>query len=220
MTRFLTFDCYDTLVQYSAGKRACMAALARRQRDDVDIDALIAAQGEAERALQLGPFLPLREVLRQSLSRAFEAQGLTTSNSDGDALESAVRFATPFPETRETLTQLAEHFRLVIISNSEDDIIADNIAAIGAPIHDAVTAAQARAYKPDLKVFRFALDKLGCGPKDVVHIAAGFYHDIEPGHALGLKRVWINRRGAPGDSRFQPYDELPDLRGLPKLLHA
>lgn len=218
MPSYLTFDCYDTLVQYSAGKRACMAVLAKRQNADADVDAIIQAQAEAEHSLHLGPFKPLKEVLRLSLRQAFEAQGLAYSAGDGDALENAVRFATPFPETRGVLARLAAQFRLVIVSNSEDDIIADNIAAIGAPIYDAVTAAQVGAYKPDHRVFGFVLNKHGIQKEDVIHIAAGFYHDIEPGHALGWRRIWINRNAEPGNPDFGPYDELSDLRGLPGLL--
>jgi 2-haloacid dehalogenase len=30
--------------------------------------------------------------------------------------------------------------------------------------------------------------------------------------------VWINRFGRPGSADYQPYDELPDMTGLPKLL--
>lgn len=215
---YLTFDCYDTLVQYSAAKRACMAALAARQRPDIDTDAVVAAQGDAEKELHLGPFTPLREVLRLSLRRAYEVHDLTYIEADGAALENAVRFAPPFPETRAVLNRLAEHFRLVIISNSEPDIIADNIAAIGAPFHDAITAGLSKAYKPDHRMFHFVLERLGCDKQDLVHIAAGFYHDIETASALGWRRVWINRTGHPGDPAFGPYNEQPDLTGVPALL--
>lgn len=218
MTDYLTFDCYDTLVQYSAGKEACMAVLARRQNPDIDVNALVAAQGAAEKALHLGPFRPLREVLRISLQQAFESQALQYDAADGDAFEHAVRFATPFPETHDVLNRLARRYRLVIISNSEPDIIADNMAAIGAPFHQAITADQSKVYKPGLGMFRYVLEQLGCSKDDLVHIAAGFYHDIEPCHSLDWRRVWINRGGAQGDREFGPYEELPDLRGLDALL--
>lgn len=217
---YLTFDCYDTLVQYSAGKRACMAILARRKDPAADVDAIVAAQGEAEKALHLGPFQPLRPVLRQSLQQAFAAVGLDYQDADGDALEAAVRFATPFPEVQAALLKLAARYRLVIVSNSEPGIIADNMAAIGAPFHAAITAAEVGAYKPDHRMFAAVLERLGCAREDVVHVAAGFYHDIEPTHALGWRRVWINRGGRPGDPAYGPYDELPDLSGLPELLDA
>jgi 2-haloacid dehalogenase len=40
-----------------------------------------------------------------------------------------------------------------------------------------------------------------------------------PAHDLGWKAVWINREGIAGDQeKYGPYDELPDLTGLPALL--
>jgi 2-haloacid dehalogenase len=218
MTTYLTFDCYDTLVQYSAGKRACISALVARQDQTVDAASVISTQLQVETELHRGPFMPLREVLRNSLSRAFEIHGLAYSDADGAQLECAVRFAVPFVETREVLSALAQDFKLVIISNSEPDIIADNMAAIGVPFHAAITAGQSKHYKPDLAMFNFVLAQLECGADDLVHIAAGFYHDIEPGHAMGWRRIWVNRSGAAGDQRFAPYDEVSDLGGVPELL--
>ena len=49
-------------------------------------------------------------------------------------------------------------------------------------------------------------------------MAQGFEYDIVPAHALGWRRVWINRYGKSGDPAYDPYHELPDLSGLPALL--
>jgi 2-haloacid dehalogenase len=81
-----------------------------------------------------------------------------------------------------------------------------------------VTAEQAKVYKPAHGIFRYAWARAGLEPQDVVHVPASFHHDIESAHALGVRRVWINRRGESGDQRFGPYGELPDLTGLPALL--
>lgn len=210
----LTFDCYDTLVAYSAGKADCLTAMARAQGRPEVAEALVSAQAEGERALHRGPFLPLKEVLRRSLRTAMIENGLDYDEAAGQALENAVRQARPFDDVCPALEALAGRYRLAIISNSEPDIIAQNIAAIGVPFDAAITALESRAYKPDPAMFRFAFERLAVTPADLIHIAQGFYHDIEPGHALGLKRIWINRRGRPGDDAFQPYEELPDMTDL------
>lgn len=214
MTTTLTFDCYDTLVAYSAGKAACLEALAAAQGRPEAAAGLVKAQADNERALQRGAFIPLSEMLRRSLRTAMIECGLDYDEAAGRALEEAVRTAEPFPDTRPALEALAPDYRLVILSNSEPDIIARNIAAIGVEM-EAVTALEARAYKPDLAMFRFAFDRLGVARDALIHVAQGFYHDIEPGHALGLRRIWINRQGKPGDPAFAPYEELSDMRDLP-----
>ena len=81
-----------------------------------------------------------------------------------------------------------------------------------------VTAEDAKAYKPAHAIFRQAWQRADVRPEDTVHVAAGFHHDIEPAHALGVRRIWINRRGEAGDSRFAPYEELRDLTRLPSVL--
>lgn len=32
-----------------------------------------------------------------------------------------------------------------------------------------------------------------------MHVAEGYFHDMDPAHALGIPRVWINRQGLPDD---------------------
>lgn len=108
--------------------------------------------------------------------------------------------------------------KLAIITNSDDDLMVSNVANIGVPIDVVITAQQARAYKPAPAIFAFALDKLGCAPDELLHVAQGFEYDIVPAHALGWERVWINRYGKTGDPSYGPYHELPDLSGLSDLL--
>lgn len=126
--------------------------------------------------------------------------------------------ARPFPEVPGTLAALRRHARLVFISNTDNDMIARNLAHLDVAPDVVVTAEEVKAYKPAHEVFRYAWARAGVRPAETIHVAAGFHHDIEPAHALGVRRVWINRRGEAGDRRFGPYDELPDLSGLPSLL--
>jgi 2-haloacid dehalogenase len=146
--------------------------------------------------------------------------GLAYEAADGDALVDAVSTWGPYPDVPPALERLRTRCQLVIISNSDDDIIAGNVAGIGVPFAHVITAQQVGAYKPSLDVFAFTLRALGCGSGEVLHVAQGFEYDIVPTHQLGWKRVWINRYGKKGDPAYGPYDELPDLSGLPDLVGA
>jgi len=129
-----------------------------------------------------------------------------------------VRTWGPYPEVPAALERLRTRCKLAIITNSDDDIIASNVRNIGVPVDHVITAEQAQAYKPSPVIFDYALRQLGCGPEEILHVAQGFEYDIVPGHDLGWNRVWINRYGKPGDPAYGPYQELPDLSGLPALL--
>jgi 2-haloacid dehalogenase len=116
------------------------------------------------------------------------------------------------------LERLGKHCQLAIITNSDDDIIASNARNIGVPFDHVITAEQARAYKPSPVIFDYALRVIGCEPSDLLHVAQGFAYDIVPAHALGWRRVWINRYGKSGDPAYGPYHELSDLSRLPELV--
>lgn len=225
MTTCITFDCYDTLVAYTAGKAAEIRAMVlEKGADSAVADAVVNSCGENEHgmlkssSLDIQAFEVLATVLQKSLKQALLQHKLPYAPSDGDRLVQTVKDSRPFDDVRAVLKQLKQHYKLVILSNSQPDIIEHNINAIGVDFDDVVLAAEVKAYKPDLRMFEALIDRCDCTKDEIVHVAQGFYHDIIPGHAAGLRRVWINRNGHSGDDNYGPYDELPNLQGLPELL--
>jgi len=220
MIRFITFDCYDTLVAYTAGKHAAIRAMvAEKGGDDATAAAVVAAFEATERKLQTAPeFKVLSQVLRESLEAGLAGQGLPTAADDGARLLQAVKDARPFDDVAPALERLRTKYKTAIPSNSERTVMWENRARIGVPFDEVVLAEEVGAYKPDHRMFDTLLARCGCARDEIVHVAQGFYHDIMPGHALGIRRVWINREAKPGDRAYGPYDELPDLTGVPGLL--
>ena len=215
--RFITFDCYDTLVEFPI-ERATEAILGS-SLEGLDRDDFFAAFEKLRYATTTyRPYQPYRDVISGTLAEVMNQFGLDYQKTEGAALVSAVSTWGPYPDVPPALERLRRRHQLVIITNSDDDIIAGNVARIGVPFAHVITAQQAQAYKPALEVFAYALHVLGCTPKELVHVAQGFEYDIVPAHELGWKRVWINRYGKVGDPSYGPYDELPDLSGLPELL--
>lgn len=214
---YITFDCYDTLVAFEIDQVTTRILGARA--DGIDLPACLADfETRRYRMTTDEPYQPYRDVLRTTLAATMTMYGLTYREADGDALLAAVPAWGPFPDVRPALERLRAHCKLAIITNSDDDLMAANVANIGVPFDCVITAEQARAYKPAPAIFAYALDKLGCAPDELLHVAQGFEYDIVPAHALGWNRVWINRYGKAGDPSFGPYVELPDLSGLPDLL--
>jgi 2-haloacid dehalogenase len=212
---YVTFDCYDTLVEFPIDE--VTRQLLGSRADQIDLAQFFHDFEHLRYQAILGPYRPYHEVLQQTLRQAMSQHGLSYQDEDGEALVAAVSTFGPWPEVPTVLERLRRHCKLAIISNSDDDIIAGNVRNIGVPFDYVITAEQAQAYKPSPVIFEYALRTMNCTPSDLVHVAQGFEYDIVPANELGWDRVWINRYGKPGDPAYQ-YRELPDLSGLPDLL--
>jgi 2-haloacid dehalogenase len=77
---------------------------------------------------------------------------------------------------------------------------------------EVVTAQQAQAYKPSLKLFELALSRINTPAHRVLHVAQSVYHDVVPAQSLGLATVWVNRPSArAGVGAVKAAQAIPDL---------
>ena len=75
-----------------------------------------------------------------------------------------------------------------------------------------VTAQQARSYKPSLRNFEMARERMGVDMDRWLHIGESLYHDVGPANRLGLASVWVNRgHDREGAGATRPTDARPDL---------
>lgn len=205
--QWLTFDCYGTLIQWDEGLLAYVQALlARKGIDDLDPDRFIALyDGHEHRLEQEAPFRSFREVSELSLRLTLEELGLEYSPGDANALAASISRMPPFSEVVETLAWLKHQgFKLCILSNTDDAIIAGNVQQMGGHIDRVITAQQGRAYKPSPLLFNHAHQQLGVQHEQFVHICASPHLDLTAARAMGFRCVWVDR----GTGR-QP---LPDYR--------
>lgn len=88
---------------------------------------------------------------------------------------------------------------------------------------DSVTAsAEEGVAKPDLEIFRRALNKAGCSAGNSVMIGDRLDNDIAPANSLGMKTVWIKQGFAvhsfPTCSEEQPDHTILSLSELKNIL--
>jgi len=219
MRQIVTFDAYATLINFELAPTTLKVLADRLDLDGLDVDEFLDDFRVMRFQAVLEAYRPYHEVLHSSLRNAMRLHGLEYRESDGDALVEAVPTFGPWPEVPDALRALKKKYEIAIISNTDDDIIARNVENIGVEFDYVITAQQAKAYKPDRQTFEYAFQTMDVDPGQVIHVAQGWEYDHIPTRDLGLKRrVWINRYGRRGSSDYQPYDELPDLSGLPALL--
>jgi 2-haloacid dehalogenase len=216
LPKYITFDAYGTLVKFQLSK-ATLDLLGDRAKK-IDTKAFLDEFHDMRWQAIFEEYRPYETLLRRCLAKLMSKYNLGYTEADGDAMMASIPTWGPFPDVPPALRKLRQYCKIVIISNSEDRLMEKNIENLGVPFDDYITAEQVRAYKPSPVVFNYTLKKLGCDKSDILHVANGFEYDIMPAHDLGWKAVWINRGGEKGDPAYGPYDELPDLSGLPALL--
>ncbi len=221
---WLTFDCYGTLIQWDEGLVAAVdTILAHHGQRAIDPHRLLAVFDRHEHALKSArPHRSFRDVAGTALQRALEELGLPCGASDVDVLTSRIAQMPPFPEVVPTLTLLqAAGFKHCIISNTDDAIIAGNVAQLAGTIDQVVTAEQAQAYKPSRTIFAHAHRVLGVAVAEVVHICASPLLDLTAARDLGFRCVWINRgTGRAPLPDYTPEAALPTLAELPRVFQA
>lgn len=217
MPKYITFDAYGTLVNFQLTK-ATKQVLGDRL-NEIDQEKFFDEFSDARFADIMKPYRPYEAVLRRCFGNLARKYNIPFTEDDVDAIIASIWTWVPFPDVPPVLRKLRMYTKIVIISNTEDRLIEKNIQTMGVPFDDYITAEQARFYKPCPEVFAYTLKKLNACKEDILHVANGYEYDIMPAHDLGWKAVWINREGIKGDyAKYGPYDELPDLTGLPDLL--
>jgi 2-haloacid dehalogenase len=218
---WLTFDCYGTLIQWDEGlTQAVRTILARRGSQEIAPAELIRVYDAHEHALEEErPHRSFRDVAAQALRRAMGDLGLAYKPQDSELLTSSISRMPPFPEVVAALASLKRQgFRLCIISNTDDDIIAGNVAQLGGHIDRVVTAQQAEAYKPTRRIFAHAHAALGVGKDDIVHICASPHLDLAAARDIGFRCIWIDRgTGRKPLADYRPDRVFPTLDRVPAL---
>jgi 2-haloacid dehalogenase len=209
VTRWATFDCYGTLIDWNGGIRAELARL----WPDEDADALLRRYHELEPEVEAQePGLTYRAVMQRVLGQL----GAVPPGEE-DALGRSLPGWRPFPEVAPALEEARRHgWRLAILSNTDRDFIEASKERIGVPFDETVVASEIGSYKPAPGHWHEFYARSGAEHARHVHVAQSVFHDVVPAKELGLPTVWINRLGEISDTR--PTRELPDLERLAAAL--
>ena len=218
-----TFDCYGTLIDWEGGLASFLAALSLRYGDpNPEPGRILRDRWEAiQFEILQGPYKPYKQVLAESLRTWAAERGLPAEAADGEALVRAMRSWQPFPDTRPALLRAREAgLKLVILSNTDRDIIAETLRHLEVPFDAVITAEDCGAYKPALTNFERLVREVALPPDQLLHTAFGFKYDIGPARQLGLRTAWINRHVEPPPGTAWPDYEWRDLWGLAELAGA
>ena len=210
--RVITFDCYGTLIDWESGILTALRPVLKVHGAQLDDPQIVRLYAEIEAEEEATEYRAYKDVLA-AVVRGFGARlGFAPTKEEQQSLSLSLPQWEPFPDTVAALHQLKSKFKLGILSNVDDDLFCGTARLLQVSFDYLVTAAQARAYKPSLEMFRLAQSKLGVPPQQWLHAAQSVHHDVIPAQSLGISTVWVNRPSVcPGIGVAKPAAAKPDL---------
>ncbi|KAK8889651.1 hypothetical protein M9Y10_034404 [Tritrichomonas musculus] len=209
---YITFDVYGTLLSTSAKKKA-IRKIATDNHFDPERAYQIYEQSE-DHCVYGDEYSDWDQKIRRALFWA----DLTLNTSFFNTNESYQRIIDaynsyqPFPEVLDTLKQMKKRgYTIVIMSNSANVLMDVNRKALGNLFEHCILAQESKAFKPNLKFFRYVHQKLDFDHNNHTHIAQGVWADIYPATQMGWNKIWVNRAGERPSPEFEPYHVVSNL---------
>jgi 2-haloacid dehalogenase/putative hydrolase of the HAD superfamily len=216
--RFVTFDCYGTLIDWEAGAFDAFQKEAERDGFTIDKNTLGSLFVEVQKEIMRGSYELYAEVLRRTAVRVAEELSWDLEPSRSGFLPASVPRWPPFRETNAQLDRFAKKYELGILSNIDDKLLGATRRHFRTDFDLVVTAQQVRSYKPDPAHFKECQRRIG-GKTGWVHIASGYDTDVLPCIKLKIPVIWVNRKGQElGSADKKPTEEVKTLRDAAKLL--
>ncbi len=222
--RFVTFDCYGSLIDWESGAYDAFQKEADRDGFTIDKGTLANLFVDTQREIMSGSYELYAEVLRRSAVQISKQLGWPLEPSRSGFLPDSVQRWPPFRETNGALDKVRKSSKeLGLISNIDDKLLGQTRrhfrTARGAIDFDlVVTAQQVRSYKPDPAHFKECERRIG-SKKGWVHVGSSYYHDVEPCVKAKVPVIWVNRRGEELETGAKkPTDEVGNLKEALKLL--
>lgn len=213
--KVLTFDCYGTLIDWESGILSTLRPILSRYCKDIDDTQIIKLYDEFERKIQSeNEYINYKEVLKRVIQKFGNKFEFNPSSSELNCLTDSLGSWKAFPDTIQALKELKEKYKIVIISNIDDDLFALTEKHLQIKFDWIITAEQVKSYKPSLKNFEYAIEKINVSPDQILHIAQSVYHDIIPTNSLDLSNVWVNRKNISKLGKSPADFEVPDLKTL------
>ena len=213
----LTFDCYGTLIDWRGGISDAISDVAGAVGQPVDRERVLDLHAQIEPEIQAEGFRSYREVLDLTAARISNELGFDIPADQIDFLSQSLPHWQPLADTRAALEKLASAgYRLGILSNVDDDLLAGTLRHFPVDFDLLVTAEQVGSYKPALGHFREARRRIG--DARWLHVAQSFFHDVLPATAEQVPVVWINRLQEAPTAEVHPIAGFPDMRHFAEQL--
>lgn len=198
--RALSFDVYGTLIDWESGMLAGLRPLADRLEAEMSDDAMLEMHARHESVAQaVTPSRRYPDLLATVYRRCAEELGIAVGWEECVAYGASVGTWPAFPDSFDALAYLKQHYRMIVLSNVDNQSFAASAEKLGIAWDAVYTAEDIGSYKPAQRNFDYLLaeiKRMGIEKRELLHTAESMFHDHVPGRANGLDNAWIYRRHA------------------------
>ena len=220
------FDAYNTIIDLGNAHETAIASILRTEHAQVDPDVFHRYWDERERVNLLeaaardgGPFLIQAALNVKSLRETFEHFGMAGDAESGVELWVELsRRRAPYDDVRPAIDSLREHYALGVVSNADNYPLLNILEREGLEFEAVVTSETVKAYKPNPRIFRYALKTFGKKATEAVYVGDSPATDFPGAASLGILTVWIDRKGY-GLKKGEPAPDRT-VRGLMEVHDA
>ena len=216
--KVMSFDVFGTLISvrdssYAAFERILVASGAH----GVDVKSFWEYWEHQNIQHYWEPYRPYRAICEHSLGETFAHFRISGDRRLIDYYFDAFPKFFLYDDVGRTLDRLARRYKLAVVSNIDDDLLA--ATPLQRDFDLVCTAQRARGYKPDGTLFRYLIDNAGVAKQDILHSGQSQFTDLVGGKPLGVNIAWINRRQVALDRSVpRPDYTLPDIESLCALV--
>lgn len=194
----LTFDVYGTLIDWESGIVAGLKPLTDQVSQSLSRDDILEAHAYYESTTQRWtPQKKYYELLAVVYRRLAEEWGVEVSWEACQAYGLSVRQWPAFEDSRVALAYLKQHFKLIVLTNTDNLSFQGSNARLGVTFDGVYTAEDVGSYKPADRNFDYMIEALarrGIDKAQILHTAESMFHDHAPANKFGLANCWIYRR--------------------------
>ena len=214
----MSFDVFGTLISVRESSYAAFEnILSEAGGADVDVRKFWERWEHRNIEHYWEPYQPYRQICEISLAETFAEFGLRGNGRLIDRYFEAFPKFFLYDDVLPTLERLAKTYKLALVSNIDDDLLA--ATPLCREFDLVCTAQRARGYKPDGTLFKYLLEQSGLTKDQLFHSGQSQFTDLVGGKPLGLPIAWINRRNIALSESVPPPDYiLPDIQSLNRIV--
>jgi len=219
--RACVFDAYGTLFDVHSAAARCRGDLGDKADAMSDIWRQKQLQYTWLRSL-MGAHADFWQVTGDALDYALAAVGLEDPALRKRLMDLYLELDA-YPEVPEMLRRLKEAgIVTAILSNGAPAMLdaAVKSAGIADSLDHVLSVEDVGIFKPDMRVYRLAVDRLGVAPQEICFQSSNAWDAYAASHA-GFRVAWVNRFNQPPERiPGAPDKQIGDLSTLPELVGA